>query len=279
MPAQWKVDEVQKLKDIIKAHPVVGIISVHGIPASQMHTMRTMLRDHAVLRVSKNRLIKHALADQNGMSKLIDYVEGESALLGTEANPFKIFRELEKAKMNVPAKGGEIAPDDIVVKKGKTPFKPGPIVGDLQQVGIPAAIREGGIVIDKTITVVKKGEVIPAEKAQMLTRLEIYPLEVGLNVRAIYEDGSIFTPDILDVDLEQIMGNFRTAVQRAFALAVELAYPTTATLPQLVHKAYRDSLAIALETGTMTPETIRQFIARAHRQATTLAKELKTEGE
>jgi len=278
MPAQWKIDEIQKLKDILKSYPIVGIVSVHGIPASQMHTMRRMLRDHAVVRVSKNRLIKHALADQNGMSQLVDFIGGECAVLATEVNPFKIFRELEKAKMNVPAKGGEIAPEDIVVKKGKTPFKPGPIVGDLQQVGIPAAIRQGGIVIEKTVTVVKKGDIIPPEKAQMLTRLEIYPLEVGLNVQALYEDGSLYTSEVLSVDVNQIIGNFKTATQHALALAIELAYPTMATMSHLIQKAQRNSLAVALETGIITPETIKQFIIKAHQQASTLGKELKTKG-
>lgn len=278
MPAQWKIDEIQKLKDILESYPIVGIVSVHGIPASQMHTMRRMLRDHAVVRVSKNRLIKHALADQNGMSQLVDFIGGECAVLATDVNPFKIFRELEKAKMNVPAKGGEIAPEDIVVKKGKTPFKPGPIVGDLQQVGIPAAIRQGGIVIEKTVTVVKKGDIIPPEKAQMLTRLEIYPLEVGLNVQALYEDGSLYTSEVLSVDVNQIIGNFKTATQHALALAIELAYPTMATMSHLIQKAQRNSLAVALETGIITPETIKQFIIKAHQQASTLGKELKTKG-
>ena len=276
MPAQWKIDEIQKLKDIIESYHIVGIVSVHGIPASQMHTMRRLLRDHAVVRVSKNRLIKHALAGQNGMSSLVNYIEGESAILATDVNPFRIFRELEKAKMNVPAKGGETAPEDIIVKKGKTPFKPGPIVGDLQQAGIPAAIREGGIVIEKTVTVVKKGEVIPSAKAQMLTRLEIYPLEVGLNVQAIFEDGTLYTPEILSVDIDQIISNLKTATQHAFTLAVEIAYPTIAAISHLIQKAHRNSLAVALESDFITPETIKQFIIKAHQQASTLGKELKT---
>lgn len=279
MPAQAKIEEVQKLKELITSYPVIGIVSIHGIPASQMHAMRKMLRDHAVIRVSKNRLIKHALSDQNGLSQLADYLKGESAILATDINPFKIYRELEKAKMRVPAKGGEIAPEDIVVEKGKTPFKPGPIVGELQQAGIPAAIREGGIVIEKTVTVVKKGEVIPPEKAQMLTRLEIYPLEVGLDVQAFYDEGSIFTADVLDVDLEDIMNDFRAAASQALALAVETGYPSKETIPLLLQKAHCSSRALALEAGVVTPETVAEFIVRAHRQASTVAKELKTEGE
>jgi large subunit ribosomal protein L10 len=181
--------------------------------------------------------------------------------------------------MDAPAKGGETAPHDIIVQKGKTPFKPGPIVGDLQQVGIPAAIREGSIVIEKTVTVVEKGDIIEPNMAKMLTKLEIYPLEVGLDVQAIYEDDSLFTPDVLAIDEQEVMNNFKSAVTRALALARGIAYPAAPVLPHLLQKAYRDALALALETETFTQETIIQFISRAHMQAATLAKELKTEPE
>ena len=44
-----------------------------------------------------------------------------------------------------PAKEGQLAPFDIVVPKGPTPFGPGPIIGELQKIGLPAAIEAGKI--------------------------------------------------------------------------------------------------------------------------------------
>ena len=278
MPADWKIKEVEELKGIISSYPVVGIVGIRGIPASQMHEMRKTLRENAVIRVSKNRLIKHAL-EGSEMSGLSDYMEGETAVLATKMNPFRVFRQLEKAKMKVPAKGGEIAPDDIVIEKGKTPFKPGPIVSEFQKVGIPAAIREGGVVIEKTVTLVKKGEVIPPDVAKMLTRMDIYPLEVGLNVRAIYEEGLMFTPETLGIDVDEIESDFRRAVHDAFALSMEVGYPAKEVTPQLLQKAYRNSFALAMECGVYTRDTIEEFIGNAHRQVSILAKELKTEAE
>ncbi|KAA0003553.1 MAG: 50S ribosomal protein L10 [Thermoplasmata archaeon] len=277
MPAKWKLEEVEKLKKLINSYPVVGIVGIGRIPASQMHEMRKMLRDIAVLRVSKNTLIEHALQNENGVSQLKKYVEAESAIIATEINPFKLFNKLEKMKMNIPAKGGEIAPNDIVIEKGETPFKPGPIVGDLQKVGIPAAIREGKVMIEKTVTLVKKGEVIKPEVAQMLTRLEIYPLQIGLDVRALYEDGSIFTPDILSIDTEKVMNDFRMAYSHAFLLALEIGYPTKETIQHLIQRAYRNSFTLAIECAIYTPQTIEEIIKKAYLASNALAKELKTE--
>jgi len=277
MPADWKIKEVEGLKELISSYPVVGIVGIRGIPASQMHELRKTLRGNAVVKVSKNRLIRHAL--EGDISKLSDHIEGESAILATNMNPFRIFRQLEKAKMKAPAKGGEIATEDIVIEKGKTPFKPGPIVSDLQKAGIPAAIREGGVVVEKTVTLVKKGEVIPVDVAKMLTRMEIYPLEVGLDVKAIYEEGLMFTPETLGIDIDEIVNNFRTAANNAFALALETGYPAKGIMPQILQKAYRNSFNLAMECGMYTPETIEEFIKKAHRQVSILAKELKSEAE
>lgn len=279
MPADWKIKEVEGLKELISSYPVVGIVGIKGIPASQMHELRRTLRDNAVVRVSKNRLISHALGGEGDISKLSEHMEGESAILATNMNPFRVFRQLEKAKMRVPAKGGEIATEDIVIEKGKTPFKPGPIVSDLQKVGIPAAIREGGVVVEKRVTLVKKGEAIPVEVAKMLTRMEIYPLEVGLDVKAIYEEGLVFTPETLGVDIDEMAGNFRTAASNAFALAMETGYPAKGIMPQMLQKAYRNSFNLAMECGMYTPETIEELVKKAHRQVSILAKKLKSEAE
>lgn len=277
MPAQWKLEEVEKLKELINSRPIIGIVGIGRIPASQMHEMRKMIRDIADLRVSKNTLIEHALQEENGFSKLMEYVESESAIIATETNPFKLFSKLEKMKMNIPAKGGEIAPDDIVIEKGETPFKPGPIVGDLQKVGIPAAIREGKVMIEKTVTLIKRGEVIKPDIAQMLTRLEIYPLQIGLNIRALYENGFIFTPDILSIDTEKVMNDVYVAHVHAFLLALEISYPTKETVEYLIQKAYRNSFTVAVERTIYTPETIEEHIKSACLKMKALAKELKTE--
>ena len=167
MPAQWKLKEVEELKKLISSHQVVGIVGIRGIPAPQMQEMRARLRGKAILRVSKNSLIERAL--ENGTSKLKEFIEGETGIIVSNMNPFKLYKEIEKMRMKAPAKGGEIAPEDIVVKKGDTPFKPGPIVGELQKAGIPAAIREGKVVIEKDVVLVKKGERISYRPEQLLS--------------------------------------------------------------------------------------------------------------
>ncbi|MCD6223241.1 MAG: 50S ribosomal protein L10 [Thermoplasmata archaeon] len=270
MPAKWKLEEVENLKKIVSSYPVVGIVGIRGIPASLMQEMRARMRGKILLRVSKQSLISLAL--QNGMKELANYMEGEVGIIASKMNPFKVYKEINEMRLRMPAKGGEIAPEDIVVKKGDTPFKPGPIVSDLQKAGIPASIRGGKVVIDKTVTLVKKGEKISKEVANALTRLDIKPLEIGLQVYAIFEDGIIYTPDILAVDVNKILQDMQHAKANAMALAIEIGYPTKETMPLLLQKAYRNAYMLAIESNIYTKETIEEFIRKAYLQAKELEK-------
>jgi len=163
--AAWKKDAVKDLATRMAKSKVVGIIDVHGVPAPAFQTMRTNLRSNAEITMLKNTLLKIALKEaakqKKGLEKLAEAVDGQCAVVTSNLNPFKLFKQLDATKTKMPAKGGEISPDDIEIKAGETPFKPGPVVGELQKAGLPAAIEQGKVVIKKDKVVVKKGDKIP----------------------------------------------------------------------------------------------------------------------
>ncbi len=280
--ADWKYKEVKDLTSLLTQYPVVGIAEIGSIPAPQMQQMRKNIREHAVIRSSKNTLLFRSFDDAEekvkGISALKDVVTGQTAVITTEMNPFKLYGMLKKTRTNAPAKGGETASEDIMVKAGDTPFKPGPIVGDLQKVGIPAAIQGGKVVIKKDKVVVKAGEKIPREMAQMLTRLEIYPLEIGINLKGAFEDGFVFKPDVLDVDVDQYISQIKLAVSNAFGLALETAWPHALTIQPLIMKAQQHAFALALSQGIPTKETIPFIISKAHRSMMSVASQVKEDG-
>jgi large subunit ribosomal protein L10 len=165
-----------------------------------------------------------------------------------------------------PAKGGEIASYDIEVKAGDTPFKPGPIVGELQKVGIPASIEKGKVVIKKDKVIVPKGEKIPTDVAKILTRLEIFPIEIGMQLNGVFEDGSIFKPDVLDIDIDEFLNNMKLASSNAFNLAIETAWYNEITIQPLVTKAYHNAFSLAMEKGIINEKTIENLISKANTQ-------------
>lgn len=269
--AQWKFKEVEELKNIINSYPSIAIVGIENIPAPQMQKLREKIREIGVLRVSKNRLIKRALEEVGGKIKdLANSISGQTAILATKENPFKLYKFIKESRTKAPAKGGEIAQHDIEVKAGETPFKPGPIVGELQKVGIPAAIEGGKVVIKKDKVLVRAGEEISKEIAQALTRLEIYPIEIGLDLKAVYENGVIFTPDVLEIDEEKFRSELITAIRNAFLLAIDRKWTTPETINYLISKAYQDALALSMSISFPTKNNIEMLLAKAHAQASSL---------
>jgi len=276
--AEWKFNEVKEITDLITNNKVIGIVEIGGIPAPQMQKMRSNLHGSATIRSAKNNLIKRALDDAEkqikGITELKDTINGQAAIIATDISPFKLFSQIKSTRTMAPAKGGETATHDIEVKEGDTPFKPGPIVGELQKAGIPAAIQEGKVVIKSDKVVVTEGEKIPTDVAQMLTRLEIFPIEIGMNLNAVFEDGNIYKPEVLDIDINKILGNLKMASINAFNLAIESGWVTKFTIQSLLVKAYNNSLSLALEQGIITNVTIKNLLSKAHANMLALKNKL-----
>ncbi len=271
----WKDEEISRIKDDVNTHDVTAVVSIHGIPARQFQNMRADLKDVAKIQVARNTLIHRAL-EQSGEStlKLFENVEGQTALVFTNLNPFKLFKLLENSKTPAPAKAGQKAPRDIIVKKGPTSFRPGPIVGDLQNAGIPAAIEKGKIVIRETKTVAKTGETISTRLADVLQRLAIYPMEVGLYLRAAYDGDVIYTSEDLKIDEQAYFSKFVSAVSSAFNLSINIGYPTSLTVTTLLQKGVCEGMNLGLEAEIFEPEVLKILLLRANNVAMWLVNEL-----
>ena len=274
--AEWKRGEVKELTDFLTGNKVVGLVEIGGIPAPQMQHMRKNLHGTATIRSAKNNLINRALDDAEkqikGISGLKELITGQTAIIATDMSPFRLFAQIKSTRTMAPAKGGETATHNIEVRAGDTPFKPGPIVGELQKAGIPAAIQEGKVVIREDKVIVPEGEKIPADVAQMLTRLEIFPIEIGMNLHAVFEDGSIFKSDVLDIDIDEIIGRMKQASTNAVNLAIEVGWYTKLTIQPLLIKAHNNALALAMEQGILTKDTIKNLLSKAHANMLALKK-------
>src|SRR3989338_1126158 len=236
------VDDIVKLS---KEYPIIGIVNMENLPAPQLQSMRAKLRGSYYITMTKKRLIKIAFEqgkeNKKGIDALEQYLGGEPALIFTKENPFKLSKTLQKSKSPAPAKPGQTAPRDITVNKGATSFAPGPIIGELALAGIKAGVEGGKVAIKEDSVVVKAGEKIKPKVAEILTRLGVQPMEVGLDLVAVFENGIIYGRDVLSIDDKEYMSRLGNAARWAFNLANYAAYPTKETIRLLVGKAYNDS--------------------------------------
>ncbi len=275
---EWKVGEVKELVDQIGKSRVVGIVGVREIPASNLQQMRTELRGKVEIRMVRNSIARRALeASTPEIRPLADYIEDQTALIFSDDNPFRLYSLLEKGKRPMPIKAGSRAPKDIVVEAGETSFSPGPMVGKLQAAGIPAAIKGGKVVINQQITLVKEGEVVSAKVADILKTMEIFPKNIGLDLKAAYEGGLVFKSKDLVIDVGGLISQFSTANAKAFGLAVEVGYATQQTVGPILQKAQTKARALVAEAGIPVPGMMNIVLIKAVANAQAISRLTKGE--
>jgi len=274
-PKKKKV--VKEVVDLLKQYPIIGVVNMENLPTPQLQRMRKHLRVKVDLLMTKRRLIVKAMdqiKDKKGLEKLKEIMRGMPALLFTKENPFTLFKTLKQNKSKAPAKGGQTAPNDIIVPAGPTSFAPGPVIGELGALGIKASVEGGKIAIKSDTKVCSEGDVISEKLAAMLTRLGIEPMEIGLDILAVWEDGTIYPKTVLDVDEEKFMSDLMLMASQAHTLAMEIGYTTPDTIEPMIQRSYRAAKEIAKESKFLTDETASEMVEQAEREMLALKSQL-----
>lgn len=272
--SEAKKKEVKSLVKLLKEYPIIGLVNIEGLPSAQMQKMKKQLRDMMVVRMSKANLIKIAFGqvkdDIKGIEELEKKITGMPALIATKENPFKISRAMGKSKSNVPIKAGQKAPFDLIIPAGPTPFAPGPILSELGGMGIKAGIEGGKVAVKAEKVVAKEGQVVDGRTAGLLAKFGIQPMEIGLNLVAVLENGIILTKDVLFIDDAKTKADIIKLAREAMNLAVYAAYPSKDTIQLLIAKAYRDSKGLAGSKDILTSDNLKELLAKAENQASSV---------
>lgn len=266
-----KKNIVVEFAKLLSDYPIIGVLNLENLPAQQLNIMRKQLRGHGVLiKMTKQKLITLAIekakSSKNNLEELEQYMKGMPALLFTKENPFKLFKIIKKNKSKAAAKAGQILPSDAKVSAGPTNFAPGPIISELAAFGIKTKVEEGKLAIQEDTVIATEGTEVNDKLASMLQRLGIEPMEIGLDLTAIYENGVIFTKSVLDVDEDQFLANVNNAARWALNLSVEVGYITSDNIELLVVKAFRDGKGLATEANILCSATIKDLVGKAHSQ-------------
>lgn len=251
MVKEQKLKEVEKMKQMIEKHSVIGIVDMHKLPSKQMQKIKKKVKGTAEMKMTKKTVLLHAIesANKKDIKKLLEILPQQPAIIFSDIEPFKLYLTVDKLKSNAPAKAGDTAPEDIVVKAGPTNLLPGPAISELSKVGIPAGVEEGKIAVKKDTTVAKKGQQISAPLASALRKLNVEPILVGMNIVAIYQDGMIYKKDILSLVGDTFVNKLKQAFSEALNLSVAIAYPTKENIGYLLAKASMQAEALNKKIG------------------------------
>ncbi len=276
-----KAAQVEEIKKLLDEYNALGVANLQKVRAAQLQEMKRKLKDVANVRVLKNTLMKRALADYKNkpdVGKLEPMLNGSNIYLFTNLSPFRLSLLLDKGRVRTTAKAGDVAAIDVVVPAGNTGLPPGPVISQLGSVGLPTRIEGGRVWINNDTIVTKIGDVIDVRLAGVLSKMNIKPVEVGLILKAVYEEGLILTDEQLHIDVDGFRKSIIEASSNALNLSLNAGYPTSETIPLLLQLAHRKAYSLALNAGIATKETVGDMLRKAHAEASSLdAKLPKTE--
>jgi len=269
-----KENAVKDLEALFQKYPIFAIADLKGLKANQLQVLKKKFKDDLEIHVAKNTLVKRAMEKLAKKyvraEEITKYLSGPNAYVFSNKNPFSLYLMFENNKVESAASPGDVAPNDIVVSAGNTGLQPGPILSKFGAAKIPTKIQDGSVWVSKDTVAVKKGDAISADTADLLSKLGLKPIMVGLKLRMAYDSG-VIPGDILCINLDEYKANMKVAVQYAVNLSVNAVYPTKETAPLLIAKAYAQAKSLAVKSGMPVPEVIGEVMSLAEQQGKVLA--------
>jgi len=251
-----KIKFMKKIDDLLRDYTRVFVVGADNVGSKQLQQIRVAIRGSGVLLMGKNTMIRNALSKAiltNGALKALKELVSENiGLVFTNAAIPKVKDLLLGNRVPAQAKVGAIAPQDVKVPAGGTGLDPAQ-TSFFQALNISTKLTRGEIEILNDYVVCKAGEAVNASVAALLQKLKITPFTYGLEIRCVYDNGTVFEPAVLDITDEQIIGSFLQGVTNLASVSLQIGYPTLASLPHIIVNAYKNVLAVGLQTKYTFP--------------------------
>jgi len=226
------------------------IVTCDHIGSAHMQKIRKSLRGKAVLLMGKNTMIRRAIRLNKHRNELwenlLPVIFGNVGLVFTKQDLSSIRDAVQALRVPASAKAGIFAPKDVFVPKGMTTLEPTK-TSFLQALNIASKINKGQIEILNDIHLIKKGERVGSSEAALLQMLDVKPFEYGLISVNVYDHGSVYAPEILDLKDSDILAKFANGVGNVAALSLGLSFPTLPAFPHVILNGFKNLAAVSVE--------------------------------
>uniref|UniRef100_A0A7N0RGB4 60S acidic ribosomal protein P0 n=1 Tax=Kalanchoe fedtschenkoi TaxID=63787 RepID=A0A7N0RGB4_KALFE len=257
--ADKKIAYDKKLCQFLDDYSQILVVAADNVGSNQLQMIRKGLRGDSLVLMGKNTMMKRSVrlhADKTGNKdflNLLPLLQGNVGLIFTKGDLKEVSEEVAKYKVGAPARVGLVAPIDVIVPPGNTGLDPSQ-TSFFQVLNIPTKINKGTVEIITPVELIKKGDKVGSSEAALLAKLGIRPFSYGLVVLSVYDSGSVFSPEVLDLTEDDLVEKFAIGVSMVTALSLAISYPTLAAAPHMFINAYKNVLAVALATEFSFPE-------------------------
>jgi len=249
--ATWKSNYFLKLIQLLDEFPKCFIVGVDNVGSKQMQQIRQSLRSDATLLMGKNTMIRKAirghLETNPALEKVLPHIKGNVGFVFTNLDLVDIRDKILENKVKAPARAGAMAPCDVKIPAQNTGLGPEK-TSFFQALSIPTKISKGTIEILNEIHLIKKDDKVGASEATLLNMLNISPFTYGLVIRQVYDSGTVFDPEVLDITPDDLRCKFLQGVRNVAAISLAIGYPTLASVPHSIVNGLKNLIAVAVET-------------------------------
>jgi len=262
----WKSKYFVKMVNLLDEYPKCFIVGADNVGSKQFQSIRMALRGDAIVLMGKNTMMRKAirghLETNPALERLLPHIKGNVGLVFTKGELTEVRDKILVQKVAAPAKAGVIAPLDVVLPGQNTGLGPEK-TSFFQALAIPTKITKGTIEILNDVNLIKEGDKVGASEATLLNMLNISPFSYGLQIQQVYDSGTVFSPEILDITDADIRGRFMLGVTNIACVSLAIGYPTVASVPHSIVNGFKNLLAIAAATDITFKEaqTMKDILA------------------
>lgn len=262
--ATWKKNYFVKIKQFLAEYPKILIVNCDNVGSNQLQQIRHALRSSCEILFGKNTLMRRAIlqTENSDYAELLPHIKGNVGLIFTHGDLAGIRDMLLNFKVAAPARVGAIAPDEVVIPKGPTQLD-AQKTSFFQALNIQTKITKGAIEIVNDVKLLQKDERVGPSEAALLNMLDISPFSYGLVPTQVYENGSTYSPTVMDITDDDVIAKFMDGVGNVAAVSLACGFANSTSVPHMVANGYKNVLAVALATDISFPlaEKAKAFLA------------------
>jgi len=264
--AKRKGEYFDRLKGYLNEYGKILIVTANNVGSNQLQQIRQALRGDAALLMGKNTMIRKCMREQLSknpkLEPLLPHVKGNIGFVFTNGDLPEIRNKLAGNRVSAAAKAGSVSPIDVIVPAGSTGLEPTK-TSFFQALLIPTKINKAVIEIINDVHLIKAGNKVTASQAVLLQMLNIRPFSYGLEVKMVYDDGSVYPSSLLDLTDADILAKFRKGVTNVASLSLQIGYPTVASAPYALINSFKNLLAVSIGTNYSFPaaDKLKEILA------------------
>lgn len=246
-----KMKYFEHLENAFDTYNKAFIVHADNVGSKQMQEIRIANREDCLMVFGKNTQMKRCISNKSKqrpeLAALCDHLVGNVGFVFTNGELKEIRDRILSNKVPAPARAGSIAQVDVTIPAGLTGMEPTQ-TSFFQALNITTKINRGQIEIMTSQNLFKAGDKVTMSQVALLTKMKIKPFSYGLVFKQVYDNGSVYSPDVLDITDDRLQQSILKGLSNIASISLSIGHPTQASAPHSIMNGLKNMVSISLVT-------------------------------